>query len=152
MGVRDVLKISRKTFLNPTGWIGYNSLKVHSRNLYDVLRSLFSPAPAPSPIETETFEAAIKRMGLTEQTLQETAQTYYWYAIFFATLGVLLVLFAFYLLFQYVTFSGWLLALASSALFFSQAFRFHFWYFQIQRRKLGCTFAEWREAFFGKKG
>lgn len=150
MAVRDIFKISRKTFFNPTSWMAYNSLRAYTRNLYDVLRSLFTAPPAP--IQTETFEQAMNRMGLTEEAIRETAQTYYWYAMFFATLGVLLVLFAFYLLFHHATFSGWLLALASSALFFAQAFRFHFWYFQIQRRKLGCTFAEWREAFLGKKG
>ena len=28
----------------------------------------------------------------------------------------------------------------------SQAMRYHFWYFQIQSRKLGCTFQEWGSA------
>ena len=49
----------------------------------------------------------------------------------------------------YLLFSGFLLscllAIAVSILSLSQAFRYHFWYFQIKHRKLGCTFEEWRE-------
>jgi intracellular multiplication protein IcmV len=40
--------------------------------------------------------------------------------------------------------AGFFLLLTVTALLFANAFRFHFWAFQISQRKLGCTLAEWR--------
>jgi intracellular multiplication protein IcmV len=31
------------------------------------------------------------------------------------------------------------------------AFRYHFWYFQIKNRKLGCTVYEWYRGLLGDK-
>jgi intracellular multiplication protein IcmV len=32
------------------------------------------------------------------------------------------------------------------------AYRYHFWYFQMKQRKLGCTFSEWyKQGLFGEK-
>lgn len=34
----------------------------------------------------------------------------------------------------------------------SLAFRYHFWLFQLEKRKLGCSFREWlKEGLLGKK-
>lgn len=149
MALRDIFKISRKTFLNPSGWIDLEGLKQQNRTIWTILKNLFSP---PTPIEKETFEQAMTRLRLTEEDVQSAKTTYRLYAIFFLSLGLIVILYAFYLLFHHGTFTGWVLAVASAALFLSQAFKYDFWAFQLRRRKLGATFEEWKNSLLGHKG
>lgn len=141
MALKDVFKVSRKTFFNPSGWLGYNEIKSYTRFLWETLKNLFIPA---KPEHSETFEQALDRLHLTETDIQISAKHYLIYAIIFVVLAVGAIGYSFYLLLVHGTLAGWILSIAVAALFFSQAFRFHFWYFQIKHRKLGCTFAEWR--------
>ena len=148
MAIRDIFKISRKTFVNPTGWIDYESLKTQNKTIWEVLKNLFS---VRKPLYQETFEEAQARLSLTEEDIQLSIKNYRLYALLFLLLGLIVLFYSFYLLFRHGTFTGWLLGIASSGLFFSQAFRFDFWAFQIKRRKLGATFAEWKNSILGGK-
>lgn len=149
MAVRDIFKVSWKTFFNPAGWIDYEGLKRQNAILYSMLRNLFV---RDQPARVETFEEAKTRLNLTEEDIQKSATIYRWYALFFVIIGVILLGYAFYLLFSGKTILGWLLGLAVSGLFLAQAFKYDFWAFQIKRRKLGATFAEWKRNFLGDKG
>ncbi|OGT42653.1 MAG: hypothetical protein A3F42_03865, partial [Gammaproteobacteria bacterium RIFCSPHIGHO2_12_FULL_37_34] len=140
MAVRQVFKVSRKTFFNPRGWFGYDGFKEDTKTIWGIVIDLFSP---PATAQEETFEEAMQRLELSESDLQSTARHYYFYILFFAILGTGILFYAFYLIFQYHLFWPWLLAMSIAALFYVYAFRYHFWIFQIKRRKLGCTFAEW---------
>lgn len=141
MPIKDVLKVSRKTFFNPRGWFGYDALKENTLGLWVVLKDLFT---VDQPTRQETFEEAIKRLKLTEEDLKNSAQSYTILTTIFVILGSISFLFCFYFLFYHQTLAGCVLAIATAAIFFSQAFRYHFWLFQIKHRKLGCTFEEWR--------
>lgn len=141
MAFRQIFKVSRKTFINLRAWADYDSFKDSNRTILDILKSLFI---TPAPQREETFEQSMQRLGLSESDVLQAQRNYYIYAIIFAVIGAVVILFGFYLLFFHRTFQGWLLAMAASALFLAQAFRYHFWYFQIKHRKLGCTFEEWR--------
>lgn len=149
MRVRDIFKISRKTFLNPGGWIYYDGLKEQTITIWGVLKNLFTPT---RPVLEETFEQAIARLKLTKKDVANTAKTYHVYALIFAGLGLFALLYAFYLLFRFGTIAGWLLSIAVSAFLFAQAFRFDFWSLQMRERKLGLTFADWKNSILGKKG
>lgn len=141
MAVRDIFKISRKTFFNPSAWLDAEALAANSKNTWGDIKGLFTAVPSG---EQETFDEAASRLKLSAADIKRMQGNYFMYALVFASLGVLSVLYSFYLLFHHNTFHGWILALASAALFFSQGFRFHFWCFQIKHRKLGCTIEEWR--------
>jgi intracellular multiplication protein IcmV len=149
MAVRDVLKISRKTFFNPKGWLGWDRLKAQNLWLWGTLRTLFTPA---QPARAETFEAAMQRLNLTEEDVKEGAINYRYYALGFFALAVIAFAYAFYLLFRHVTITGFLLGLAVTALFCSQAFQYDFWSLQMRRRKLGLTFEDWKRDVLGEKG
>src|SRR5579883_3671419 len=133
MAVRDIFKVSRKTFFNPSAWLDVDSLSANSKNAWGIFKGLFTPATVG---EQETFDEAMRRRDISEEEVKQLEQNYFAYAFFFATLGVILIIYGFYLLFHHNTFHGWILALAASTLFFAQAFRFHFWHFQIKHRKL----------------
>jgi intracellular multiplication protein IcmV len=146
MAIKDVFKISRKTFFNPGAWLGLNELTAYNRVITSTLKTTFTPEKS---LRTETFEQALERLNVTDADLQQTAKIYRWYALFFLMLSVVSFLVAFYYLFEFHTVAGWVLAMSVSMLFGANAFRFDFWYFQIQHRKLGCTVAEW---WSGKPG
>lgn len=149
MPIRDIFKVKVSTFLNPSGWLDLDSLIASNRTLWEVLRGLFT---MPKATQEETFEQAMTRFGLTEKDVQERITTYKRFVLIFFALGMLLFFYSFYLLFRHATFLGWLLGLAVSTLFLAQAFRYDFWAFQLKRRKLGATFAEWKRSILGDKG
>ena len=140
MAIGDIFKVSRKTFFDPKGWLGYDELKSYNRIIYNDLKEAMTPA---KPERKESFAEAMDRLNLTEADVEETAKRYLMYTVVFVILAGVAFATAFYMLFAHGTFSGWILAVVCSVLFLVQAFRFHFWHFQIKYRKLGCTFREW---------
>ncbi len=140
MAIRDAFKITRKTFFNPLGWIGYNELKSYNKIIWANLKDI---GTAPTPERTETFEAAMQRLNVTEADVNRVSEIYVFYAIFFVIIAAFAFIGAFIFLIGYGKFSAFILALACVAILLCYAFRFHFWHFQIKHRKLGCTFAEW---------
>lgn len=139
--LKEALKVNRKTFFDPLAWVGYNSVKSQSVFLFDFFKTLFA---VQKPQREETYEQALARQNISEAEVQETGKTYYFYSLIFFGFAIASFLSSFYFLFYDKTFSGWLLALAVSALLGAQAFRYNFWAFQIKHRKLGCTFEEWK--------
>src|SRR5579885_1056091 len=146
MPIRDVFKITRKTFFNPAGWIDFDALKSQNQTIFSTIKALFS---APQPERQETFEEAMQRLGLTEEDVTKTARVYRWYAVVFFLLGFIAFVYAFYLLFGHYTITGWLLGLGASGLFLVQAFKYDFWSFQMRSRKLGLTVSEWTSSILG---
>lgn len=91
--------------------------------------------------EKMTFEM-LPSMGITEKQIQEAKRAFYVLTIIFVVGACLLFIYFLYLLFS----SDLLVAVVSFCVmmvFWAHAFKFHFWYYQIKRRKLGCTVQEW---------
>ncbi len=149
MAVRDIFKVSWKTFVNPAAWIDYEGLKNQNKTIFNSLKSLFA---RPQPDQEETFEQAMARLELTEADVIKTSKNYQTYAVMFFVLGILLMGYAFFLLFNKSSIVDWILGIAGSAFLFSQAFRFDFWALQMKQRKLGLTFDEWKRHLLGEKG
>lgn len=147
MAIRDIFKISRKTFFNPSGWLDYDSLKSQNITIIESLKGLFS---VPQPEREESFAEAKKRLGLTDEDIALGAKRYRQYAIGFVLLALAVFIYSFFLLFRYSVISGWLLGLAVTGLLLAQAFRFDFWSFQMRKRKLGATFTEWKNDILGE--
>jgi hypothetical protein len=150
--LRSVFTVNRKTFFNPSGWIDYAALVDLNRTIADVIRNaFFLPKPDPDA-KSETFAAAMKRQGLTEADIKNSRDTYKAFAIVFCILGFADLAYTFYLLVVHFSILGFVLGLATTALFFGQAFRFDFWAFQLSRRRLGLSVADWWSHLKGKKG
>jgi intracellular multiplication protein IcmV len=140
MAVKDAFKITRKTFFNPLGWIGYRELKAHSGIIWASLKDTLTPA---QPTRTETFTEAMQRLDLKEEDVHKTSNRYLAYAIMFVGIAALAFTAAFVFLIGYHSISAFILALACTAILLTYGFRYHFWHFQIKHRKLGCTFQDW---------
>jgi len=141
MAIKDIFKVSRKTYFSPTTWVGLDEIKRYHRSIMSILKTSFAPA---HPTRVETFEEAIKRQHLSEEDLKKTAARYHFYTISFVICAAFSFIASFFYLFHHRTFSGFLLCWVVIALFLAQGFRYSFWRFQIIHRKLGCTFKEWR--------
>jgi len=148
MAIRDVFKVSRKTFINPTAWIGTDFIKAEHNVIMRVLKSIFS---RPTAEREETFEEACERFNLEEKDVASMRQRFKGYAWLFASLGLLVFLYGFFLLFRHFMLTGWLLAMGAAGLFFAQAFRFDFWALQLQKRQLGLRFRDWKQHILGSK-
>ncbi len=146
MAIRDVFKVSRKTFIDPGAWIGLESIIAQSKMIWRILRGAVAVIP---PGASESFEDAVKRQGLTEKDIKEGERSYRLYAILFFLLGMTALAYALFLLVHYRSYSGCTLAAATSALLFSQAFKYDFWSLQMRRRHLGLTYADWKRYYLG---
>lgn len=141
MAAKDVFKVSFKTFFNPVAWLNVREIQNNTRIIKDIVKDTFKKPEQTTVVET--FDEAMKRQNLTEDDVQQTASSFALFRIIFASLTIASFLSSFYFLIHYHTVAGWILALAVTAIFASQAFRFSFLLFQIKQRRLGCTFQEW---------
>jgi hypothetical protein len=147
MAVRDIFKISRKTFLNPSGWLDLNGLIEQNKTIWSVLKNLFTKA---EPTRQETFAQAMQRQGLAETDIPKLISRFTLYVWLFVGCGLAAFGYAFYLLFAHHLFVGWLLSMSVSVFFAAQAFRYDFWSLQLRRRTLGLSFADWKKSRLGE--
>jgi intracellular multiplication protein IcmV len=134
-----------KNFMDLPRWAGVSSLKAGGQSIKSLAKSLFI---VKRPEIEETFEAAVKRLGLTEESIAHRQR---WYAI---TATIYLV--AAILMLVYCAHLFWLghhlsliTSVALTAVLLSFFFRDHFWYTQMKNRRLGFTFKEWVQSVFG---
>lgn len=149
MKIGDIFKVSRKTFFNPSVWFGYENIKSQHEIIKADLKEVFQ---VEKPIHDETFEEALVRLDLSSEDLQRRMKRFYHFSYFLCVCGLAVFYYAFHLSIKLKLFTPFLLGLASSALLFAQAFRFHFWAYQIRVRKLGATANEWMKDLLGDKG
>lgn len=66
--------------------------------------------------------------------------------LFFLFFGILVtsIFYFFYVLFHHLWLTA-VLILSFSMFVSALSFRYHFWWFQMRKRKLGCTFEEWKD-------
>jgi intracellular multiplication protein IcmV len=146
MALKDIFKVSTKTFVNPSGWLGFNEVKNNTNVIWSILRSLVVPATST---RSETFSQAMKRLKVSDEEVETRKETYINYTLFFLTLAVMLVAYSFYLAIVHRTVAGFALGIVCAGLFLTQAFKFHFWYTQIKLRKLGLTYEDWLKTITG---
>lgn len=132
------------------GWADWDRLRGTSNYFLRVFRRLFT-IRAVKPSQIKSFEQVIEEQGLTEETLQAQAK-----GLKRLYISMLLLAGCFYVYGMYeLLYGGFLSVVLSLVLMFvslALAFRYHFWYFQIQSRKLGCSLSEWFKATFIKGG
>ncbi len=132
------------------GWADWDRLRGTSNYFLSVFRRLFIIRRV-NPSEIKSFEEVLKEQGLTEETLQARAKGLKRLCIFMLIFTGCFYLYGMYELF----YGGFLSVMLSLVLMFislALSFRYHFWYYQIESRKLGCSLAEWFKATFMKGG
>ena len=136
-----------KRIVNPRAWSDFDRLHAGQRYIVSVCRTYFVPQESKA---IESFDEAKKRLHLTDKLLMEQKKSLFRLSILMLFIACLLLIYTLYNLFN-----AHLLAAGLSTMVLSialvLAFRYHFWYFQIEQQKLGCTLREWfRLGLMGK--
>lgn len=133
---------------NVRAWMDWDRMKAGGQFIETGVKKVFIPSPS-RPVET--FEEAQVRLKLSDADLARQARALYRMSIVMACLSFALFIYVFYHIF-YGSIHAALLTFALTLLAAVISFRYHFWYFQIKSRKLGCTFYEWyRQGLLGDK-
>jgi intracellular multiplication protein IcmV len=107
--------------------------------IVDMFKKLFYLQPQQSE---ESFLDVKERLKLDDAALLKQQKKLLSLSLFMLFLAVLILGYIFYQA-LYGSFVGAVLSVVVMFIALALAFRYHFWYFQLKRKKLGCSFKEW---------
>ena len=131
--------IALKSIFNFRSWLDWDRVKEFTSYLFNAFKKFFVPQRNQTG---ETFEAAKKRLKLTDNDLLSRQKGLLRLSILMMCLSVLVFGYSVYL-FTRGGYQGGIVGLVVMLIALVLTFRYHFWYFQIKERKLGCTIQEW---------
>jgi intracellular multiplication protein IcmV len=136
-----------KSWINVRAWVGYDEIKSNTQNVISAVKTVYS---TKTPVaRTETFEEAIARMGLTEETLDKRKKYFLHFSMFYSLVALALITYAVIMFFTSHSIVG-LLSLLLVGIMLLYAYHEHFWYMQMHKRRLGCTFKDWLAFILGR--
>jgi intracellular multiplication protein IcmV len=133
-----------KTFFNVSAWVNYGQLSSFAKSIANLFKRLFIPAQATY---TETFAEAMQRFNLSEEDIQRRIKNFILLVSLWLIIALGVLSYALYLAFA-GSWHGFIACIGLMFISLAQAFRYHFWYFQLKQRRLGCTFRQWLNASF----
>lgn len=139
-----------KKIFNVRKWSDFDRMRSFTEYLGTGIKKMFVPNKKAVTNTNENFLAMVASLKLSEDDLVKRQNGLYRLSVLMCV--VALGIFA-YTLYSLIL-GHWKSSIVSIVITFlalTLAFRYHYWYFQIRERKLGCTFAEWREGLFRGK-
>jgi intracellular multiplication protein IcmV len=124
---------------NVKSWIDFERIKSFTLYLTNGAKTMFVPQ---KKVAGESFEEAIAKFKVSEEDLYKKQTALYRLSLLMSGAALFIFAYAVYHIF-YGNFKAALVSLVLTLLALVFAFRYHFWYFQIKKRKLGCTIKEW---------
>lgn len=128
-------------FFNPRAWGDWERSKSIAQFFLDMIERFFVLKPRPKK-PTESFDHAVAKFDLNEKTLQAKALGLKRLSYSLVGMAFFLMLYCIYQL-CFGSLRSALIALIEVGIALVLAFRYHFWHFQIEHRKLGCSIKEW---------
>jgi intracellular multiplication protein IcmV len=123
-----------------TRWFGKDFIFDSLRTVANLFLGIFTPEQAEVQ---ETYEQALIRLGLSESDIQQRQQEFTKLFIFYLTISAMLFAYSLFIVVTYHNIGGFFMGFSITLYALTQAFRYHFWLFQIRNKKLGCSFREW---------
>ncbi|HHF7366953.1 TPA: type IVB secretion system protein IcmV [Legionella bozemanae] len=143
---RIVRLVSR--IINVRRWFDWERMKAFTMYLGNGFKRLFVPQ---KKVEGESFNEAVQLFNLSDESLLIKQKSLFRLSIIMVLAALLILGYAGYQLF-FGSIKAFLVSLIVTLIALVLAFRYHFWYYQIKNRKLGCTFNEWyRQGLLGEK-
>lgn len=105
----------------------------------DIIKGFFA---IPEAGEKENFQEAVERYGLSEKDLKNRCTAFTRQAYLFIFFATIVLLYAIYLVYRSFVISGFV-TFTMAVMLMILGLRSHFWAFQIEHRKIGCTWREW---------
>ncbi len=127
------------TIFNVKSWLDVKRLQTGKRFIVEQVETYFIPGRAK---KIESFETAVARLNLSEAELLTRQKGLLRLSITMLCAAFLVFLYTLYNLF-YTYYAAVLVGTVVMLLALVMSFRYHFWYFQIKHRKLGCSLREW---------
>lgn len=119
-------------------WMNLQGLRESGNDISKTFQDLRQMPPTR---HKETFEEAMIRLDLTEEAVQKRMRQCYFSGLVFLACSLGLFVYALALL-TFGFFPGAFIAALIGVLAGVFAYREAFWYVQMKKRKLGCTFVE----------
>jgi len=120
-------------------WSDSDRVKGFFHYICEMFKRLFVVRPKQ---EKESFEVVKTRLNLTDEALLKKQRALFRLSLLMVVFAVLMLCSTVYQCFH-GTVTAIFLSLVVSLLAGTFAFRYHFWYFQIRQKKLGCSLGEW---------
>lgn len=120
-------------------WTDWDRMRTFTLYLLRGIKKFFVPE---TTTDVETFDEAQKRLNLSEADLISRRKALYRTSLLMLVFALFFLGYAIYHFMLLQMLGGWL-SLVVMLIALVLAFRYHFWYFQIKERKLGCSIQEW---------
>lgn len=134
-------KLGNQIFdINIGGWLGYNSIKTSTKNIVDDTKENFHVEHAEI---IETFSDAMLRLNITEDDLKARKIEFTRLFFIFLIVTAAVFLYGLFIAIVHKNIIGFFITMGLTCFSLSQAFKYHFWLYQIKARRLGCTLKEW---------
>ncbi len=143
--IKKVLKASGrviKPFVNFPHWMGLKRLVSDGKSVHALAKEFFS-LNKKRKTRTETFEEAKLRLRLTEQDLANRMKSLLQLTFVYLLFAIALLSYTVYLVVSGGALIGIFLSIMLTLVAFAMSYRENFWYFQMKKRRLGCSFKEW---------
>lgn len=121
-------------------WFGTDTIVSNFHNIRDNFKSTFTQQQAEL---SETFEEALVRLNLTEEDINHRRIEFRRLFIIFSIIAVVIFIYSIIIAVLRNNIGGFFMGFAITLYALSHAFKYHFWLYQINKRKLGCTVREW---------
>ncbi|STY28128.1 intracellular multiplication protein IcmV [Legionella wadsworthii] len=138
--------------INVRRWFDWERMRAFTLYLVNGFKRLFLPQEkVEGETPTESFSEAAELLHLSDENIIAKQKALFRLSIIMVLAALLIFAYAVYQLF-YGSIRAFLVSLVVTFIALVLAFRYHFWYYQIKNRRLGCTFNEWyRQGLLGGK-
>lgn len=134
--------------INIRVWCDWDRMKAFTLYLAGGIKGLFIPQKIQ---DGESFNAAMAELKLSNEDLLIKQKALLRLSILMSAIAVMMLFYMGYQLF-YGSFRAAVVSVVVMCIALVLAFRYHFWQFQIKKRKLGCTIHEWyKQGLLGEK-
>ena len=137
-----------RRWFNVRAWCDYDRLAQGAFSLRDTIRLLFIPR---TTTKKEDFANAIEKLQFSEEDIQVRKHAFLRLTLIMSTMTLLIFCYSLYHLYE-GHIRTFVMSVILSLIAAMLTFRYHFWYFQLTKKKLGCTLNEWfLEGFLRRK-
>lgn|SRR3990167_2507406 len=133
-------------------WTDYDRMKSSSSYIANGIRRFFILQKLNrDSTDKESFEGAMKHYNLDESRICKQQKALFKLSILMLGLAGCFFMYGVYCIF-YASWRAVITDFAITILVLILAFRYHFWYFQIKERRLGCSIKQWfQQGLLGHK-
>lgn len=128
-----------KSFVDVKKWSSYDEVSGNAKTTWSLFRRLLH---RNDNVRQETYEEAIDRLGLGQEQLAARKDNFLYSFMIYGFFSFIFFIYFVYLLFNTRLLAAFLVLILMSLMALA-AYREHFWYMQMQKKKLGCTFQDW---------